>query len=104
MPLRSFLLRPVCSRAGYQAGRFVRPKGCHEAGLSLFDDGGGLRAHHTRRMARRRPQVSAPDMARQQGHRSDRDKATAAGSGRYKGGRTALPDLTACGEIYFVGV
>ena len=47
---------------------------------------------------------SAPDMARQQGHRSDRDQATAAGSGRYKGGRTALPDLTACGEIYFVGI
>jgi hypothetical protein len=23
MPLRSFLLRPVCSRAGYQAGRLV---------------------------------------------------------------------------------
>ena len=23
MPLRSFLLRPVCSRAGYRAGRLV---------------------------------------------------------------------------------
>jgi hypothetical protein len=51
-------------------------------------------------MARGRPQVSAPDMARQQGHRRDRDQAAAAGTGRYKGGGTALPDLNACSEIY----
>jgi hypothetical protein len=47
---------------------------------------------------------SAPDMARQQGHRSDRDQSNAAGAGRYKGGETALPDLTACSQIYFVGI